>query len=69
MKPIELQHIQAQTKAAHLWQVSQPAVTADLALVMRPLSVQALRQRSAPERRVSLPRLQFDKGLRIDLLV
>jgi len=65
---IELQDIQAQKKSARLWQVSQPALTADLALVMRPLSAQALRWRSAKVQRVTLPRLQFDKGLRIDVL-
>jgi len=65
VKFTELQEIRPQRPPENLRLISQPS---DSPLVVRARSVAALRWNSSPVRRVKHPRLQFDKGLRIDLL-
>jgi len=65
VKFTELQEIRPQRPPENLRLISQPS---DSPLVVRAPSAAALRWNSSPVRRVKHPRLQFDKGLRIDLL-
>jgi len=48
--------------------ISQPVESAKLPLLVRTPSQALVRWNNVPVRRVKHPRLQFDKGLRIDLL-
>jgi len=65
VKFTELQEIRPQRPPENLRLISQPS---DSPLVVRAPSVAALRWNSSPVRRVKHPRLQFDKGQRVDLL-
>jgi len=68
VRSIELHEIRAQGSSGQLWLLSQPSAPGDSPVVVRALSASALRWNSMPVRRVKHPRLQFDKGLHIDLL-
>lgn len=48
--------------------MSRPVESAKLPLLVRTPSQSLVRWNNVPVRRVKHPRLQFDKGLRIDLL-
>ena len=68
MKFIELQEIRRQLPPENLRTISQPVDSVNLPLLVRSPSQALMRWNSVPVRRVKHPRLQFDKGLRIDLL-
>ena len=68
VRPIELQEIRAQRPSGPLWLLNQPSAPGDSPVLVRAPSATALRWNSTPVRRVKHPRLQFDKGQRIDLL-
>ena len=66
MKPINLQERRQPPSAQTVWIVEEQAATRPMVLVSpkAPLSL----WRSAMQRRVSLPRLQFNKGMRVDVM-
>jgi hypothetical protein len=68
VKFTELKEIRPQSSSGRLWLLSQPSAPSDSPLGVRAPSVAALRWNSSPVRRVKHPRLQFDKGQRVDLL-
>ncbi|GEM_PF-1567151 len=68
MKFIELQEIRPQRPPENLRLMNRPGDSATLPLLERTQSQALVRWNSVPVRRVKHPRLQFDKGLRIDLL-
>jgi len=68
VKFTELQEIRPQRPPENLRMISQPVDSANLPLLVRTPSQALVRWNNVPVRRVKHPRLQFDKGLRIDLL-
>jgi hypothetical protein len=68
VKFIELQEIRPQRPPENLRLISQPVDSVNLPMLVRSPSQALVRCNSVPVRRVKHPRLQFDKGLRIDLL-
>ena len=68
VKFTELQEIRRQLPPENLRMISQPVDSVNLPLLMSSPSQALMRWNSVPVRRVKHPRLQFDKGLRIDLL-
>lgn len=68
MKFTELQEIRPQRPPENLRMMSRPVESAKLPLLVRTPSQALVRWNNVPVRRVKHPRLQFDKGLRIDLL-
>ena len=68
MKFSELQEIRPQRPPENLRMMSRPVESAKLPLLVRTPSQALVRWNNVPVRRVKHPRLQFDKGLRIDLL-
>ena len=68
MKFTELQEIRPQCPPENLLMMSRPVESAKLPLLVRKPSQALVRWNNVPVRRVKHPRLQFDKGLRIDLL-
>jgi len=68
VRSIELHEIRAQGSSGQLWLPGQPATSDNLPLVLRAQPSPVMRWNSTPVRRVKHPRLQFDKGLQIDLL-
>ena len=68
VKFTELQEIRPQRPPENLRLISQPVDSVNLPLLVRPPSQALVRCNSVPVLRVKHPRLQFDKGLRIDLL-
>ena len=68
MKFTELQEIRRQLPPENLRTISQPVDSVNLPLLVCSPSQALMRWNSVPVRRVKHPRLQFDKGLRIDLL-
>jgi len=68
VKFIELQEIRPQRPPENLRLMNRPGNSAALPLLERTQSQALVRWNSVPVRRVKHPRLQFDKGLRIDLL-
>ncbi len=64
----ELQEIRPQCPPENLRMMSRPVESAKLPLLVRTPSQSLVRWNNVPVRRVKHPRLQFDKGLRIDLL-
>jgi len=68
VKFTELQEIRPQRPPENLRMMSRPVESAKLPLLVRTPSQALVRWNNVPVRRVKHPRLQFDKGLRIDLL-
>ena len=68
VKFTELQEIRPQRPPENLRMMSRPVESAKLPLLVRTPSQALVRLNNVPVRRVKHPRLQFDKGLRIDLL-
>ena len=68
VRSIELQEIRPRHSSEPLWLPGQPATSGNLPLVLRAQPSPVTRWNSTPVRRVKHPRLQFDKGLQIDLL-
>ena len=68
VKFTELQEIRPQRPPENLRMMSWPVESAKLPLLVRTPSQALVRWNKVPVRRVKHPRLQFDKGLRIDLL-
>jgi hypothetical protein len=68
VKFIELQEIRPQRPPENLRTMSRPVDSVNLPMLVRSPSQALVRWNSVPVRRVKHPRLQFDKGLRIDLL-
>jgi hypothetical protein len=68
VKFTELQEIRPQRPPENLRMMNRPVESAKLPLLVRTPSQALVRWNNVPVRRVKHPRLQFDKGLRIDLL-
>ena len=68
MKFTELQEIRPQRPPENLRMMSRPVESAKLPLLVRTPSQALVRWNNVPVRRLKHPRLQFDKGLRVDLL-
>ena len=68
MKPIQLQESRKlPSSQAPVWVVEEQAARAQVPALARPAAPLSL-WRSAMQRRVKHPRLQFDKGVRVDVL-
>ncbi len=68
MKFTELQEIRPQRPPENLRLISHSDDLVNLPLLVRPPSQALVRCNSVTVLRVKHPRLQFDKGLRVDLL-
>jgi hypothetical protein len=68
VKFTELKEIRPQSSPENLRTMSRPVDSVNLPMLARSPLQALMRWNSSPVRRVKHPRLQFDKGLRIDLL-
>jgi len=68
LRSIKLQEIRPRHSSEQLWLPGQPATSDYLPPVLRAQPSPVMRWNNSPVRRVKHPRLQFDKGLQIDLL-